>query len=289
MTLLADSSLPRSFTEPNQSGYFAAALTFTAFGVRVRVQSDDPAVLDDLRGRLPPGWKPAAVSRVDRSYAVALLDCRTTRAAAPRYALWSDGEQLHGDCNGRQVREMLAVHVRLFLAEYAPRRVFVHAGVVGWGSTAIMVSGPSLAGKTTLVAEMIKRGATYYSDDYAVLDRNGRVHPYLKHLSIREDGCYEQQDVAVEKLGGRPGKQPLIVGTVLVCCYRAGARWQPRRLTPGEAVLELLANTVSARRQPERALHVLEKVAVGATTLKGVRGESSELLDEFFNIGQNGT
>ncbi len=281
--------MPTSFTASSRSGDSIAALAFLAYGVRVRMESEDPTVLDDLRERLPPGSTPLPGRQVDRSYTVTLNEGGVATDAGRRYSLWSDGERLHGDCNGGQVREMLEVHSRLFMAEHAPYHVFVHAGVVGWGSTAIMVLGPSLAGKTTLVAELIKRGAPYYSDEYAVLDRNGHVHPYMKPLSIRQEGRYEQQDFSVEELGGRLGKRPLLVGFILACTYQAGARWQPRRLTSGEAVLELLANTVSARRQPAQVLRVLEKVAVRATALKGVRGESNELLDEFLDIKQNRT
>ena len=66
------------------------------------------------------------------------------------------------------------VHV----ANYAPDRVFVHAGVVAWRGRALVLPGTSFAGKTTLVAELVRAGAIYYSDEYAVLDEQGRVHPY---------------------------------------------------------------------------------------------------------------
>jgi hypothetical protein len=48
-------------------------------------------------------------------------------------------------------------------------------------------------------------------------------------------------------------------------------------MTPGQAVLALLANTVSARRQPEKALGALYRVVADAPALKGVRGEASDL------------
>ena len=51
------------------------------------------------------------------------------------------------------------------------------AGVVGWENRAIVMPGASFAGKTTLVRAWLEAGATYYSDEFAVLDRAGRVHP----------------------------------------------------------------------------------------------------------------
>ena len=75
-----------------------------------------------------------------------------------------------------------------YVAEEARRGVFVHAGVVGWKGRALVLPGKSGAGKTTLVAELIRAGATYYSDEYAVLDERGRVHPYARPLAVRVDG-----------------------------------------------------------------------------------------------------
>jgi hypothetical protein len=62
---------------------------------------------------------------------------------------------------------------------------------------------------------------------------------------------------------------------VVVSQYKAGAVWRPRRLSTGHGVLALLANTVSARRQPAVALATLQRVAANAIILKGGRGEAS--------------
>ena len=64
------------------------------------------------------------------------------------------------------------------MAAETRERVFVHAGVVGWKGHAIVIPGRSRSGKTTLVAELVKAGAEYYSDEFAVLDAEGRVHPF---------------------------------------------------------------------------------------------------------------
>jgi len=83
------------------------------------------------------------------------------------------------------VFEAFETDLQLYVAEMAPRRLFVHAGVVGWRGQAIIIPGRTFTGKTTLVAALVKAGATYYSDEYAVLDVRGRVHPYARPLGIR--------------------------------------------------------------------------------------------------------
>ena len=142
----------------------------------------------------------------------------------------------------------------------------------------IVVRGPSGAGKSTLVAELLRAGATYYSDEYAVFDKQGRVHPFPKDLEMRTNGDWKQTRHAAESFGGQTGAKPIPVGKIVVTRYRTGSKWRPRQLSQGKAVLALLANTVSARRQPEKALATLQKVVAEAQAFHGTRGEARELI-----------
>ena len=60
----------------------------------------------------------------------------------------------------------------------------VHAGAVLWGERALLLPGVTHAGKSSLVAELLRRGATYFSDEYALIDSEGRVHPYPRPLLL---------------------------------------------------------------------------------------------------------
>ncbi|MGH7408750.1 MAG: hypothetical protein ACREKF_12185, partial [Candidatus Methylomirabilales bacterium] len=133
-------------------------------------------------------------------------------------------------------------------------------------------------GKTTLVAALVRAGATYYSDEYAVFDARGRVHPYPKPLSIRGENGGQPRKCPAEALGGLPGVKPLPVGLVAGTAYQPGARWRPRLLSPGQGVLTLLAKAVAARRRPKTALATLLRVVSRAPVLKGARGEAEEVL-----------
>jgi hypothetical protein len=174
--------------------------------------------------------------------------------------------------------ETLESDLRLFVAELAKHRVFVHAGVVGWKGQAIVIPGRSYSGKSTLVAELVRAGATYYSDEYAVLDPRGRVHPFYKPLELREEGEFRQTKITAAELGGHSGTKPLPVGLVLMTQFKSGAQWRPRKLSAGKGVLEMLFNTVSARRSPEKAMATLQCVTANADVLKGVRGSATEVV-----------
>ena len=250
-------------------------MALTAYGVRVGVRADDPRMLGLVAERLPPGWKPSASPRVARLYSLIVGGATGDGRVRRCHLLYAGAELIARSLDLEVVFEQIESDLQLYVAERAPRRVFVHAGVVGWRGGAIVIPGRSLSGKTTLVAELVRAGADYYSDEYAVLDREGRVHPYARPLAVREGGGLRQTRKTVEEFGGRIGEVPLPVALVVVSRYERGASWRPRRLTAGECVLELLSNTIPARRSPARALSALTKAAAGATALAGPRGEAA--------------
>ena len=258
---------------------WADGLSFTSYGVRLGVRVNDPAILKDVIARLPPGSKPAAYAVVDHLYSIigssAKPDSRVRRLSLGYWNLIRFGRAR--EFSG--VLDAFESHVQLTVAEYAPRRVFVHAGVVGWKGRAILIPGSSHSGKTTLVDQLIRAGATYYSDEYAVLDGRGLVHPYARALGLRMPNSNQSKKVPAEEIGAAVGSKPLRVGLVVATNYKAGARWQPRPLTRGKGVLELLSNTVSARSQPEMALRILPAALASARILKGVRGEAGEIVE----------
>jgi hypothetical protein len=280
---MAASSLPRlkvtstSMSEVNSLGW-AVGFSLKSYGVRIGIRSNDPAALDRACRHLPSEWERVSSAIVDRVYSVQ-LGSKGPRVNGRRLnLLYADDVRLARSPDLDSVFETLESDLRLFVAELAKHRVFVHAGVVGWKGQAIVIPGRSYSGKSTLVAELVRAGATYYSDEYAVLDSRGRVHPFSKPLELREEGEFTQTKITVAELGGQSGTKPLPVGLVLMTQFKNGARWRPRKLTPGKGVLEMLFNTVSARRSPERALATLQRVTAKAEVLKGVRGNATDVV-----------
>jgi hypothetical protein len=162
----------------------------------------------------------------------------------------------------------------------APRRVFVHAGVVAHRGRAIVIPGRTMSGKSTLVAELIKRGATYFSDEYAVLDEKGWVHPFAKPVSLREAGpAYDAIDYAAGHFGAPTGVAAVPIGLVVITRYVAGAKWQPRTVTHGQGALAMLSHCIAARHQPGRVMATLRRALAEAAMHKGVRGEAAELAE----------
>jgi hypothetical protein len=192
--------------------------------------------------------------------------------------LYGNAQRLSRTVNVDELLGVFESDLNVYIAQTTPRRFFVHAGVVGWKGRAIVMPGRSYSGKTTLVKEFLERGATYYSDEFAVFDGRGHVYPFARPLAIREKTTQRQTKVSAEELGGSTGVKPLPVGLLLFTQYHDSTRWQPRAMSPGKAALGLLANALSARQQPERALAFLEKAVHGARILNGARGEAKDLV-----------
>ena len=266
---------------------WAAGFSLKSYGVRIGVRSNDGATLSRVMELLPGEWEKVDQPVVDRVYSI-LVGGAGARANVRRFnLLYGDHLRLARSLDLDSVLEAFDSDLRIFIAEFAKHRVFVHAGVVGWKGKAIVIPGRSFTGKSTLVAELIRAGATYYSDEYAVFDSRGRVHPFSKPLELRQDGNHKQSKIDIAEMGGHSGTKPLEVGLVLMTQFKDGARWRPRKLTSGKGVLQLLFNTVSARRNPQRALETLERVAAQAEVLQGVRGQATEIASAVLKRMEN--
>lgn len=246
---------------------------FEAYGLRVGIRTNRPELLRDLEPRLPPGWKPSRSSKVDRLFSAWIG--APASGSVKRYNLVYAGILRRARTfDFEDTLAILEAELRQSLAAGARRRVFVHAGVVGFEGRAILIPGRSGAGKTTLIAELVRAGATYYSDEFAVLDAWGRVHPFAKPLSIRGEGGITTS-TPVEALGGRAGETPLRPLLVALVAHRPEARWRPERLSPGQALLALLAHTVPVRRRPAASLLALRAALSPAVVIRGSRGDAA--------------
>ncbi len=162
--------------------------------------------------------------------------------------------------------------------------VFVHAGVVAVDGKAAVLPGRSLAGKSTLVAALLKAGATYYSDEYAVFGDGALVHAYDRPLRCRNaDGTatFVHPETVTDKVGG----DPAAVALVAAIEYQPGEQWDVSTMPPATAALRVVDNTVRAREFPGPTTKVA--ALLGATqSIVGVRGEADEAASEIIELLQ---
>jgi hypothetical protein len=246
-------------------------IAFEAYGVCLAVDASTPEILDRIRSLLPPGWRPCPRSAVERRFSIVRNE-RGTYALTRNDKNLASGDGLELDL----VLGLLDTQLRLHLGRTAPDTIFIHAGAVAHNGRMIVIPARSFGGKTTLVAALVRAGAVYYSDEFAVIGRDGLVQHYAKPLSVRGDGL-AQTDRAVESFGGVAGDEPLPLGMIVITTYTPGAEWKPKRLSPGAGAVALLANAVPAQERPQEVMHAISRAAEGAVVIEGERGEADAI------------
>jgi len=267
---------PSPLTRNSDPGAEAPVSVFSivAFGVRIQFRVPN-ALLDTLPAPIIPG---AEFDDRGPADAVFSVQRKRTSQGIPVYELAQNGTVIGGECSLEPTARALESCAQLTVATLAKDSVFVHAGTVGWQGKAIVMPGRSFSGKSTLTMAMVRAGAQYYSDEYAIFDREGRVHPYWRIPRFREDSGRKVASRLLGDVLDRLPPVPIPLGWVLLSRYQTGIDWQPRRLTPGETLLGLLDNTVALRRQPEHSIKTLARAIAKAEGFQGLRGEAADLV-----------
>jgi len=248
--------------------------TFESFGVRVTIESNKDELLEKasevaesaLLGKL----KIIENRGVDlgHRFGVGLDESGT-------FYLFQNGEQTNYTDLEFHFFKNLNSMIRLIVAENAENRVFVHAGVVGWKGKAVVLPGSSHRGKTTLVTELIRNGADYYSDEYAIFDHLGLVHPFPRDLTVRGAGTeFYETSVRPQSLGAKIGEVPINVGAVLLTEFRKNSKWKPQIIRTGEGILQTIPHTIPLHADTKFSLKVLNIAFKRAIIAKSFRGDA---------------
>lgn len=260
---------------------WAEGMAFLAYGHRIGLRVSETGVLPRASACLPPGARPAARPVVDCMYSLVV------GGGGPKKRrfnlLYRETQRIARSHDLDEVWATLEEDLKLHVAVSAPARVFLHAGVVGWKGRAIVLPGRSFAGKSTLVAALVKAGATYYSDEYAVLDARGRVHPFARPLKLRSRPGEPAAPPKEEPLDAPVGTRPMPVRLVALTHYQPGSRWTSQELSPGQALLALMESAVPVRNRPEATLKALREVVTRAPVIQGVRGEVEEAVERLLS------
>ncbi len=225
-----------------------------------------------------PGVQVNAGGRIDCSYILT-----ESAEGRPGIAVHSGRRLVARAVNRFEAFQALCSDVQLKLAELSPQAVFIHAGVVGWKGRAIILPGRTFSGKSTLVNELLRCGATYYSDEYAVFE-NGYVHPFPCPLHVRSRQGHAGRRIPATLLRAAIGFAPIPAGLILFLSFRAGSAWQVRHLSPGLGMLGLLRNAVAARARPAETLRALSPAVLHAPAIRGRRGEAGLAADRIFEL-----
>jgi hypothetical protein len=264
-------------------GQYPEEFSFESYGVAVRIKCGDRELASRFRelidktmlGRIKP---------IEMGIENPDLEFRFAVDENNNFFCYENGKLRSEPTSYTGQLQFYDSYLRIKIAEYARNVVFVHAGVAAWKDKAIVIPGNSYSGKTTLIAELVKCGAEYFSDEYAIFDSEGFVHPFPRDLQIREEGEHEQTKVPVAELGGTAAERKLPAGLIVVTKYSPDAVWEPAFLSPGEAVVEMVPHTIPIKRDPAFSLKVLKCAAERAIILRGERNQAIRFAETLINF-----
>jgi hypothetical protein len=225
---------------------WSAGLSLIAHGVRVGIRTNDRAALSEIKRGLPPGWRPSSTPVVTHLYSY-LAGGQATRHVRRFNLVYSRAALVSRTLEPAKAIEELCAHLRAFIGLAAPRRVFLEGAVAVVSGRAILL--PGLEGDVReIAAALAARGADIYSNEYAVLDASGRLHPYTQPHSRRP-----VRPVLVARLrrGGARPASPL------------------RTISGARGVLDVLSRVVPVRRKPAAAIEAVTGLCRGACFVRG--------------------
>ncbi|MFL6374790.1 MAG: hypothetical protein ACJ73D_09005 [Pyrinomonadaceae bacterium] len=257
---------------------------FESFGVHLNFVSDDTNLLkeatDYARSSLLGHFRLLDNGHDDLTFEL--------RRSGRNYLLDRNGVEVSRGPTRKTFLKYFEAVVRLSVAEFSPDLVFLHAGCVSWRGRGLVLPANSFQGKSTLVSELVRAGAEYYSDDFAILDQKGRVHPFARKISMRtREAKYSQYELDPISFGGVIGHRPVPVGMVFLTTFRPRSHWKPRIFTRGEGILHTVPFTLPMNRAPERSLKALKRLAQNAIIATSDRGDArrtAKLLLNFFDL-----
>jgi hypothetical protein len=257
---------------------WTAGIALTAYGVRIGIRCNHADVLEHLIRLIPPNSAPSSSPVVEHIFSIIATNPSTSKGLKRFNLAYVNDSQLVRDFEMGNVLRQVESEMQRLVAEEANMYHFLHAGVIEWAGKAVLIPGRTLSGKSSLVVEFLRAGACYYSDEYAVLDFRGRVHPFPRRLVTRDSEGRTAKEIGAEELGITIGKKPLPVGIVLLTRYRPHANWDPRRLSSAKVIMALLSNSLSARQDPAGAMKMLHKIASSSQAFKSSRGEARQVV-----------
>lgn len=236
----------------------SGVVRFASFGVRFELTMNDDELVDRLAEVLPPRSAPTDAERP----ADALV--RVLTRAGRRHLIAVDGHRLHEELTTDDALGLLRTTLHDVMAADAPGHVFVRAGAVAVDGRALLLPGPRFSGTSTLVRELVQRGAGLLSDEWAPLHADGRVHP---------------ADASADAEIG-----PVPVGVIATLAREPGATLALDPVTGPGAALGLVGAAPAARRHPARVMAAVRAATQGAVVATGVRGEAAEAAERLLAL-----
>ena len=200
-----------------------------------------------------------------------------TALAAPPVGGGAGAALVHVDLGVASWRDRLESDLGLVAAEHLGRFVAVHAAVIEAEGRLLVLPGPSFTGKSSLCAAAVSAGHLVWSDEYALVDpATGEVTGWPRRIKLRGvDGRAHRIEIGSD--GVREGRRADQLVFIAFDPAVEGAL-DARPITPGDAAMRLLENTVCAQARPGDALSAATALAKSCPAKVGRRGAADAAI-----------
>ena len=254
-----------------------SAFEVTAFGCDIRVESSCPEAGAILERYVFPSLPRSATPSRQPHLLIGI-------------ARVSDQIQLHANhaavasagAAEKLVPDLIRVLDDAIIRQLSGMRA-IHAGAVLWNGSAVLLPGATHSGKTSLVVELLKRGAAYFSDEYALIDSDGRVHPYPRPLLLR-DASPEPIPTLPSEWNAAVGDGPAMVGWILSLEYHPSSAFSLRPVSQGETLLTLLQNTPHILAESPDLIEVFQRAVADTACYSGRRPHAPHAVDQLLKL-----
>lgn len=170
--------------------------------------------------------------------------------------------------------------------ETRPDLLWLHAGAVSRADIAMLLLGPSGQGKSTLSTGLCERGWSFLSDDVAPVLSTGKVMPFpmvpsrriSSGIIVDPSKLGEIRRETVDLRGASIASGARSVRLAVSLHYTGKAVFRLKRLTAGEAALELLRNSSSFGRQPRASVQLSAGLVARVLAFRLEYGSTADAL-----------
>ncbi len=213
-------------------------------------------------------------------------------AGRGRFALVGvSGERVAGLTRGATLNRLME-EAPLALTADLTTGVALHAGAVGWNGGAILISGASGVGKSSLTAWFVDRGLRYLTEEVAILDEKGAIAGLPRALVIKPGSAEAVASLpsfgaarrlrAEASLMLRPAEDRVERGAlpcrlIVFPDFAAGAKLAITAVNPAQAALRLMGQNANARNLADGGFAAITALTREAPAVALRYGDFSQL------------
>lgn len=291
--------MDKAATDHERAGAPAQTLSCTrpvrALGHTFEVATTDPALAAYVETLFAP-MATAAGAGPSRTMRYSVVEQEVGAPTGPVWEVALDGQEIVRTGDPAQALAMLLWDVNRSVVSRTEGLLLLHAAAAERDGQVIVLPGAMEAGKTTMVAGLLRAGLRYLTDEVTAIDEDGRVDPYPKALSVDPGSWETLADLKPEVPDGArrylpdqwqvtpssvredavaPGGRPRLF---VLPRYEPGAQLRLTALSRADALIAVAGCAFRIEDDPDRTLGALAQVLRGCATYEMVHSDLDEAV-----------